>query len=228
MRDLLMGMTAFPAMKDVRFVLQQDRNRNNILFDNKGELNMLNSYTTDVIKPIYGPIIDDFKARVISSFEITGFKFNHPIADVKVIKGDKKVFDEKGNFLKIEKDVNKEVVVYFWDGTMMKSVCSDTDEFSLSMGITCCLAKKLCGGTSEYNKAVDRAVKGYKKKLKREKELETEKARTVAKRAKEKAKRAERKARKEAAAREAAIEIQAEAYRRALNSTNNEEKTMGK
>lgn len=228
MRDLLMGMTAFPAMKDVRFVLQQDRNRNNILFDNKGELNMLNSYTTDVIKPIYGPIIDDFKARVIPSFEITGFKFNHPIADVKVIKGDKKVFDEKGNFLKIEKDVNKEVVVYFWDGTMMKSVCSDTDEFSLSMGITCCLAKKLCGGTSEYNKAVDRAVKGYKMKLKREKELETEKARTVAKRAKEKAKRAERKARKEAAAREAAIEIQAEAYRRALNSTNNEEKTMGK
>lgn len=227
MRDLLMGMTAFPAMKDVRFVLQQDRNRNNILFENKGDLNMSNSYTTDVIKPIHGPIIDDFKARVIPSFEIVGIK-PYTIAGVKVIKGDKKVFDEKGNFLKIEKEVNKEVEVYFWDGTMVKSVCSDNDEFSLSMGITCCLAKKLCGGTSEYNKAVDKAVKGYKKKLKREKELEIEKARTAAKRAKEKSKRAERKARKEAAAREAAIEIQAEAYRRALNSINNEEKTMGK
>lgn len=42
MRDLLMGMTAFPAMKDVRFVLQQDRNRNNILFENNEEKTMGN------------------------------------------------------------------------------------------------------------------------------------------------------------------------------------------
>lgn len=226
MRDLLMGMTDFPTMEGLRLAIQQDRNRNNIIFGNKGDLNMLSSYTTATAKPYYCPAIDDLEAKVTSYFEMISKP--HAIADVKVIKGDKKILDDKGNFLKIEKDVNKEVEVYFWDGTMVKSVCSDNDEFSLSMGITCCLAKKLCGGTSEYNKAVDRAVKGYKKKLKRGKELEAKKARAEAKRAKEKAKRAERKARKEAAAREAAIEIQAEAYRRALSSINNEEKTMVK
>lgn len=59
---------------------------------------------------------------------------------------------------------NKVVQVIFTDGTSEKAVCSKNDTFSLETGITVCIAKKLLGGTKEYNKIIRNALKTIEKK----------------------------------------------------------------
>lgn len=118
------------------------------------------------------------------------------------------------------------IMVKFSDGTTEKAVLDESDTFSVEQGIAICLTKKLLStltrsnGGSVYNKLVEYGVKTYeaieahKAKVAKEK---TEKA-AKAKRDAEKAQR--KKERKAAEQREADIEIQKEAYLRAMRELN--------
>lgn len=104
------------------------------------------------------------------------------------------------------------VIVEFADGTSEKAVLHPYDEFSVEQGISICITKKLVGGSSVYNKLIDRAIKiminNDAEKTKRVKEEEARKER--------KKRNDEKKARRKAAKREEYIETQKEAYIRAL------------
>lgn len=60
-------------------------------------------------------------------------------------------------------------VVKFADGTMEKCSCSKTDSFSLEMGISICVTKKLLSMKSQgnghniYNKIIDKGLKIYRR-----------------------------------------------------------------
>lgn len=107
---------------------------------------------------------------------------------------------------------NHAVIVEFVDGTTEKAVLHPEDQFSVEQGISICITKKLVGGSSIYNKLIDRAIKvminNDAEKTKREQEDEARKER--------KKKNDEKKARRKAAKREEYIETQKEAYIRAL------------
>ena len=104
------------------------------------------------------------------------------------------------------------VIVEFTDGTSEKAVLHPYDEFSVEQGISICITKKLVGGSSIYNKLINRAIKvminNDAEKTKREQEEEARKER--------KKKNDEKKARRKAAKREEYIETHKEAYIRAL------------
>ena len=115
---------------------------------------------------------------------------------------------------------DKAVLVTFADGTKTKAVLDDIDEFTLEQGISICITKKLLGkdGDSVYNKIINRAFK-----VKQQNEAAAEKAaagRLEKKRRKEAA--AAKKARKKAKKREEQIEIQKEAYIRAMRELNDD------
>lgn len=126
--------------------------------------------------------------------------------------------------------VNKVVFVDFADNTTEKAILNEDDTFSLEQGISICITKKLlddkCGaGGSMYNKIIRKALKVFNTK-------ETEKAIDAAKKENEEKKFAKTKARKEArrikrenAERERQIEIQKEAYLRAMREYNNSAET---
>lgn len=106
---------------------------------------------------------------------------------------------------------NCAIVVEFMDGTAEKAVVHQCDEFSVEQGISICITKKLVGGSSIYNKLIDRAIRVFlKNDAKR-----TEEARAKEDRRERKKKNEEKKARREAAMLEKSIEIQKEAYVRA-------------
>lgn len=128
-------------------------------------------------------------------FCVEGNKQNISIHDVKILSP------------------NKVVRVIFEDGTSEKAICSENDTFSLETGITVCIAKKLLGGTKEYNKTIRNAVKIMENNEKTKKESEDEKNRIAMKRQKEAEKRRERK-----------IRIQEEAYYRAMKRIEEESK----
>lgn len=120
---------------------------------------------------------------------------------------------------------DKVVIVKFADGTSEKAVLSENDTFSLEQGVSICITKKIlnkvlkgANGTSAYNKLVDYGLKVYDKKQKEIKEaIAAKKAEKDAEQKKIdriRKKRAKRKAK----LREEQIEIQAEAYRRAMKS----------
>jgi hypothetical protein len=113
---------------------------------------------------------------------------------------------------------NKVVEVTFEDGSKEKSVCNESDTFSLEQAISICLAKKMFGGTKAYNKAIKKGLKAYEFGLKKEEEKKAEQERIALKRQK----RTEKKARQEAAKKEEAIEIQKEAYLRAMRAMKSE------
>ena len=118
---------------------------------------------------------------------------------------------------------NKVAKVVFYDGTIEKVVCDEDDTFSLEMAITICMAKKLYGGTAAYNKAVRDGMKIYKRMLERNQNEKEERERI----AKKKQKRKEYLARREARRREEQIEIQKEAYVRAMKELNDDASTGG-
>lgn len=107
---------------------------------------------------------------------------------------------------------NHVVIVDFVDGTSEKAVLHPEDQFSVEQGISICITKKLVGGSSIYNKLIDRAVKlminSDAERTKKQIEDEARKER--------KKKNDEKKARRKAAKREEYIETQKEAYIRAL------------
>lgn len=118
---------------------------------------------------------------------------------------------------------NKVVEVVFADGTKEKSVCKESDAFSLETAISICISKKIMGGSSNYNNAVKRGMKVYENKLKKETAEKAEQERIERKRAKRlaykerrSAKRIEEEKQRKARWREEQIEIQKEAYLRAI------------
>lgn len=107
---------------------------------------------------------------------------------------------------------DKVVEVTFLDGDKQKAVCQEPDEFSLEQAISICITKHLLGGTGAYNKAVKNGIKVYEENQRAEWREKTEEER-IAKRRAKKAAYMKRRAEKR---REEQIEIQKEAYVRAL------------
>lgn len=112
------------------------------------------------------------------------------------------------------------VVVIFADDTKTVAVLDSKDEFNLEQGISICLTKKLLGdnGSSIYNKLINRAFEVKKHN-------EDAIAQAEKKKADEKAKREEARKRLQQVhrrKREEAIEIQKEAYIRAMKEMGDE------
>lgn len=106
------------------------------------------------------------------------------------------------------------VIVTFADGAKEKAICDERDRehFDLDYGITICLCKKILGGSSVYNKL----MKKIHKEMERKKQLKAfEDALEEAKKRSEQLER-QRAAKRRAAEREREIEIQKEAYLRAM------------
>lgn len=114
------------------------------------------------------------------------------------------------------------VIVIFADGSKEKAVLDSADTFSLEQGISICITKKMLSmetngnGSSAYNKLINHCLKVYENNRKAE-----EKAKAEEQAAKEKEKKAADKARakrikKAKKNREREIEIQKEAYLRAM------------
>lgn len=123
---------------------------------------------------------------------------------------------------------NKVVEVTFAGGTKEKSVCRESDVFSLESAISICISKKIMGGSSAYNNAVKRGMKIYEDKLKKEASEKAEQERIEKKRAKGLAykerratKRTEEEKQRKERESEEQIAIQTEAYLRAMKVTNN-------
>lgn len=112
---------------------------------------------------------------------------------------------------------NKVIEVTFADGTKEKSVCREPDVFSLESAISICISKKIMGGSSAYNNAVKRGMKVYEKKLEFERHQKEEQERIEKKRAKRLAYKERRATEKANAEKERQIEIQKEAYLRAMD-----------
>ena len=121
-----------------------------------------------------------------------------------------------------EEDVAIGVKVTFDGGSTQKAICSEDDVFNLEYGITICLLKQFlealgsANASRDYNNMVRDVLKQYEKQedaklVEEEKKAQIEYRR--AKRAEKKRRRAERKA---VAERERQIEIQKEAYLRAM------------
>lgn len=114
------------------------------------------------------------------------------------------------------------VFVTFADGTKEKAVLAADDEFSLEQGISICVTKKLLSmqtednGGSVYNKIIEKGLKVIKDKQKKAEAAKLDEQKKRAKINKLKAK----KVRKANAAREAQIEMQKEAYLRAMREFN--------
>jgi len=111
---------------------------------------------------------------------------------------------------------NKVVEVTFADGTKEKAVCDKTDKFSLEMAISICISKKIMGGTNAYNKAVRQGLKVYNKKIEERNEEKKKQEIIERKRKKKRIQKERRLARKAAIEKEKQIEIQKEAYIRAM------------
>lgn len=123
-------------------------------------------------------------------------------------------------------EVNKVVFVDFADRTTEKAILSEDDIFSLEQGISICITKKLLNdkcdaGGSMYNKIIQRALKVFNAKTKEDIAKATKKENEEKKFAKIKAKKEARRIKREEAEREHQIEIQKEAYLRAMREYNN-------
>lgn len=202
-------------------------NSNNICFDNTtttditGELIMSNTtmYPTVVKKMVsFLELEEDFNKKkepevdpetkstitknqrnnLVANFYEDGFKKNckELIPDIKDVTVHQ----------------NRIVIVEFVDGTTEKAVLHPSDQFSVEQGISICITKRLVGGSSIYNKLIDRAVKVM---INNDAER-TKKAKAEDERKEYNKRRNERKARRKSERREEQIELQKEAYVRAL------------
>lgn len=155
------------------------------------------------VKPDVNPEVktmltrDDHDGKLVAKFYKDGFlqSTKKLIPDIK----DVRIYN------------NCAIVVEFMDGTTEKAVVHQCDEFSVEQGISICITKKLVGGSSIYNKLIDRAIKVM---LKNDGE-KTERAIAEEKRKEHKKRKDEKRARREAARREKNIDEQKEAYIRA-------------
>lgn len=120
----------------------------------------------------------------------------------------------------------KTVMVYFADNTHTVAVLNSGDEFSLEQGISICITKKLLGkdGGSIYNKLIRRALKVMDQNEKAERDAAEKKE--AAKNRKQAA--ADKRDKKKAKKREEQIEIQKEAFVRALETVTGNKKLFGR
>lgn len=119
-----------------------------------------------------------------------------------------------------DKDVGIKVV--FSDDSIEKAICDKEDVFNYDYGLAICIMKKLFScisnsdkftGTYYFNKIMDLAFRGNLKTFEEKQKAESEKIKAKYKKTKNRL----RKAKQKAAKREAEIEIQKEAYLRAMN-----------
>ena len=112
------------------------------------------------------------------------------------------------------KVINNTVVIFtFADGTTEKTVCNhEFDEFELWRAVELAICKKKFGGTKAYHNAVNNAIKQIEKIDAKKKAEEEEKERI----ANRKAKYQQRKAKRMAKKRQEQIDIQAEAFYKAM------------
>lgn len=121
----------------------------------------------------------------------------------------------KNSIIEIKEIVPGKIYEYkFEDGDIQKTVCSESDQFSMEDSITIAYAKHFMGGSGRYNRAVDKAMKLFTNQKAAEEKAKKEAEAAKVRQEKKAKKKAERIARK----REAEIELQAEAYRRAMQS----------
>ena len=107
---------------------------------------------------------------------------------------------------------NTVVIVTFSDGTTEKAVCDENDTFDFEKAIEICVCKKKFGGTKEYNNAIKKALKQVHS-IDDKKEKESEEQERIAHR---KAKYAERQAKRKAKRRQEQVNIQSEAFFKAM------------
>ena len=119
---------------------------------------------------------------------------------------------------------DKVVEVTFVDGTKEKSVCREPDVFSMESAISICISKKIMGGSSAYNNAIRRGMKVYEDKQRKEafekaeqERIEKKRAKRLAYKERRAAKRIEEEMLRKEREREDQIEIQKEAYLRAMD-----------
>lgn len=157
-------------------------------FENEKEIT---NYCGEVIERRLGDMLTTYAKPL---YFISSSRMSREIIDVNIIVS------------------NKVVEVTFLDGDKQKAVCQEPDVFSLEQAISICLTKHLLGGTGAYNKAVKNGVKVYtenQEEMRRVKAEEERIAKWRAKKATYMKRRAERR-------REEQIEIQKEAYVRAI------------
>lgn len=118
----------------------------------------------------------------------------------------------------------KVVELTFATGEVYKAVCDDTDKFDINKGIEVCLLKYLLNGSNDYNNLVKKIRKQYDQKCESEKKAEERHEQMKRKRAKRQAAKKRRAERK----REEQIEMQKEAYVRAMKEMKNETCQCGK
>lgn len=118
----------------------------------------------------------------------------------------------------------KVVVITFDDKTKEKAVLDNADTFSLEQAISICIAKKMFSdkvgkdiGGSVYNKVIDRGMKVYKRSVKMAEKKAAEESAKKEKYKKLVLKKQVKRMKREAAERENQIEIQKEAYLRAMH-----------
>lgn len=119
------------------------------------------------------------------------------------------------------------IFVTFKDGKTEKAVLDKDDEFSLEHGLTIILLKKLLSdkgvdGNSVHNKLVNRAIKLYEKQEKDKATQAKKEADAKAKKQKLEEKLRKKKQKQAMAEREYQIEIQKEAYVRAMREMKEE------
>ena len=120
--------------------------------------------------------------------------------------------------IKDVKIYNNTVIVMFADNTQTKAVLDSEDYYSLEQGISICITKKLLGedGSNIYNKLIKRAFNVINQNAKAVETAEKKRIKEIAK--KEAA--AEKRQKKKLKKREEEIEIQKEAYIRAMREIN--------
>ena len=107
---------------------------------------------------------------------------------------------------------NTVVIVTFSDGTTEKAVCDENDTFDFEKAIEICVCKKRFGGSKEYNNAIKKALKQVTS-IDNKKKIEAEEQERIAHR---KAKYAERQAKRKAKRRQEQVNIQSEAFFKAM------------
>ena len=111
---------------------------------------------------------------------------------------------------------NKVVVVCFADGTEERAVRDDRDAFDLERAIEVCCMKKLLGGSAAYNKLIHKAVNQVKA-IDKKRVAEKEEAERLAKK---RQKDIEAKIKRKEKKRQEQVEIQKEAYLKAMLEYN--------
>ncbi len=161
------------------------------------------TFETCYIGEVSGKMILEDKDRMEKAVEAVrqyNQQYNHTIIKIKEIVPNK-VYEYK-----------------FAGGDIQKTVCSESDQFSMEDSITIAYAKHFMGGSGIYNRAVEKTMKLFSNQKAAEEKAKKEAEAVKTRREKKEKKRKERAARK----REAEIELQAEAYRRAMQSMASE------